>query len=187
MADDTPLPQPPFFLVPNINNLRDAALFPGSLKTTSPSGKVRPGILFRSAEVSKLDGEGWKAVHSIGVGRVFDLRSKPEVDKGWAGIVGGPEQDVRPGWIKGMEDAGVKRDWVPVFEESDYSPERLAERYSKYMGESVEVCVFSCVLLLFFFFLIFSQSPSLLFVQLLVLYTLYICAPWSVFLSSFFS
>jgi hypothetical protein len=144
MSDDTPLPQPPFFLVPNVNNLRDAALFPGSLPTASPPGKVRTGILFRSAEVAKLDTEGWKKVYDIGVGRVFDLRSKPEVDKGWAGIVGNKAGesggDVRPGWIKGMEEAGVKRDWVPVFEESDYSPERLAERYSKYMGESVEVC-----------------------------------------------
>jgi hypothetical protein len=161
MANESPLPQPPFFLVPNINNLRDAALFPGSLKTTSPPGNVRTGILFRSAEVSKLDGEGWEAVHSIGVGRVFDLRSKPEVDKGWAGITGGPEQDVRPGWIKGMEDAGVKRDWVPVFEESDYSPERLAERYSKYMGESVDVRVFSYMLLLFGLFWFYCFSVSL--------------------------
>lgn len=139
----TPLPQPPFFLIPNINNLRDAALFPSGLPTTTPAGKVRPGILFRSAEVSKLDQEGWKKIYEIGIGRVFDLRSKPEVDKGWGGIVGGDEggNDVRPGWIVGMEKEGVERDWVPVFEESDYSPERLAERYSKYMGESVEVCV----------------------------------------------
>ncbi|KAJ4374746.1 hypothetical protein N0V83_001822 [Neocucurbitaria cava] len=36
-----------------------------------------------------------------------------------------------------MEAAGVKRVFVPVFEESDYSPERLAERYVKYMDEDV--------------------------------------------------
>jgi len=144
MMVDTP-PQPPFFLIPNINNLRDPALFHGSLPTTSPAGIIRPGILFRSAEVSKLDQAGWKAVHDIGVGHVFDLRSKPEVDKGWGGIVGKEGEgvgDVRPGWITGMEKENVKREWVPVFEESDYSPERLAERYSKYMGESVEVCTF---------------------------------------------
>ena len=67
------LPQPPFFVVPNIINLRDAALYPGSLPTTKPPGKVRPGILFRSAEVSRLDREGWKPVHDIGV--VRSLRS----------------------------------------------------------------------------------------------------------------
>ncbi|KAF2703762.1 hypothetical protein K504DRAFT_391589 [Pleomassaria siparia CBS 279.74] len=134
------LPQPPFFVVANINNLRDAALFPGGLKTTEKGKKIREGVLFRSAEVSKLDAAGWKAVKDIGVGRVFDLRSKPEVDKGWAGITGGDKGDggdVRPGWIEVMEGAGVERDWVPVFEASDYSPERLAERYAKYMGEDV--------------------------------------------------
>jgi hypothetical protein len=73
MADDAPLPQPPFFLIPNINNLRDAALFPGSLKTTSPPGKVRPGILFRSAEVSKLDGQGWKQVYDMGVSLYYSI------------------------------------------------------------------------------------------------------------------
>lgn len=71
---------------------------------------------------------------------MFDLRSKPEVDKGWAGITGEKEEgDVRPGWIKDMDDEGVKRSWVPVFEERDYSPERLAERYQQYMDESAEV------------------------------------------------
>ncbi|KAJ5054995.1 protein-tyrosine phosphatase-like protein [Bipolaris maydis] len=133
-----PLPNPPFYTIPNINNLRDASI---SLTTTSGSS-IRPRILFRSAEVSKLDFAGWQAVHSLGVSHVFDLRSKPEVDKGWAGIVGKDasgdgDDDVRPGWLQAMEQAGVARSWVPVFEESDYSPERLAERYSKYMDEAV--------------------------------------------------
>lgn len=126
------LPSPPFFNVPNINNLRDAALASGGLKT--PSGRIRPGILFRSAEVSKLDREGWKAVHQIGVGHVFDLRSKPEVEKGWKGVTmekekEGDESDVKKGWEEGMREAGVERSWCPVFDETDYSPERLAERY----------------------------------------------------------
>ena len=129
------LPSPPFFSVLNISNLRDAAI---SLST--PDGPLRPGILFRSAEVSKLDRSGWNAMHELGVAHVFDLRSKPEVEKGWGGIVGAANggEDVRPGWIRGMEDAGVHRTWVPVFEETDYSPEKLAERYQKYMHTSVE-------------------------------------------------
>lgn len=141
--NNPPLPQPPFFQIQNINNLRDAALFPGVLPT-STGGKVRPGILFRSAETSKLDVAGWKAIKGIGIGRVFDLRSKPEIDKGWKGItrekdvVGEEGKDVRRGWLTDMEAVGIERDWVPIFEESDYSPERLAERYLKYMGESVD-------------------------------------------------
>lgn len=133
--DDTTLPSPPFFLIPNINNLRDAAI---SLST--PQGPIRQGVLFRSADVSKLDRSGWDAVHDLGVAHVFDLRSKPEVEKGWAGIVAKADggEDVRPGWIRDMEEAGVQRTWVPVFKETDYSPEKLAERYQKYMQTSVE-------------------------------------------------
>ena len=130
------LPSSPFYNIPNINNLRDAALQSG---LTTPSGPIRPGILFRSAEVSKLDLSGWQAVHSVGVAHVFDLRSKPEVEKGWSGIIKSTngQEDVRPGWIAAMEEAGVQRTWVPVFAEKDYSPERLAERYMKYMDRTV--------------------------------------------------
>ncbi|KAJ4984440.1 tyrosine phosphatase [Stagonosporopsis vannaccii] len=133
--DDSTLPSPPFFLVPNINNLRDAAV---SLST--PQGPIRQGILFRSAEVSKLDNSGWAAMHNLGVAHVFDLRSKPEVEKGWAGIVAKADggEDVRPSWLRDMEEVGIQRTWVPVFKETDYSPEKLAERYQKYMQTSVE-------------------------------------------------
>ena len=89
--------------------------------------------------MSKLDLSGWSAVASLGVRHVFDLRSKPEVEKGWAGIVGRSDggADVRPGWVQAMHASGVQRTWVPVFAEKDYSPERLAERYVKYMDHSV--------------------------------------------------
>lgn len=138
------LPQPPFFAIPNINNLRDAALIPGGLPIENSNKRIRPGVLFRSAEVSQLSRSGWESISSIGVARVFDLRSKPEVEKGWKGVVDpsnrkpGEDVDVQPTWIQDLEAAGVKRHWVPVFEESDYSPERLAERYVKYMDESVD-------------------------------------------------
>ncbi|KAI4613896.1 hypothetical protein J4E80_006584 [Alternaria sp. BMP 0032] len=141
--DNPTLPSPPFYThIPNINNLRLATY---SL-TTASGATLRPGILFRSAEVAKLDTAGWTAVRDIGIAHVFDLRSLPEVEKGWAGIVGddvngkGKEgkQEFRPGWIQAMEEAGVERSWTPVFEERDYSPERLAERYANYMDEDVK-------------------------------------------------
>lgn len=133
--EPTPLPSPPFFTVPNINNLRDSA--PTLL---TPHGPIRPNLLFRSAEVSNLDLSGWQTLHSLGIAHVFDLRSKPEVEKGWAGIVARPDgsEDVRPGWMRDMQAAGVQRTWVPVFKEADYSPEKLAERYQKYMQDGVE-------------------------------------------------
>jgi len=118
-----PLPSPPFHTIPNINNLRDAALFP----LTTPSGPVRSKILFRSADVSKLDLEGWQALNSIGVAHVFDLRSKPEVEKG-----------LTDDCLSAMESSGIKRTWAPVFGETDYSPEGIAKRYVKYMDEDVK-------------------------------------------------
>lgn len=144
-----PLPSPPFFTIPHIDNFRDAALCPGGLPT-STGHKVRPGILFRSAEVSQLDSAGWTQVKAIGVKKVFDLRSRTEVEKGWRGAVDGKAQEVgeegipkevagaRDGWIRMMEQEGIEREWCPVFVDDDYSPERLADRYMKYMGESVE-------------------------------------------------
>lgn len=148
--ETAPLPSPPFFTIPHIDNLRDAALYPGGLPT-STGHKVRPGILFRSAEVSQLDSAGWTQVKAIGIKKVFDLRSRTEVEKGWRGVVGGKTQEAgeegilkdgmsaRDGWIHMMEQEGIEREWCPVFADDDYSPERLADRYMKYMGESVEV------------------------------------------------
>ena len=60
------LPSPPFREVPNVNNLRDAALACGGLMT-SERKRVRSGVLWRSAEVGKVDGEGWKAMRGLGV------------------------------------------------------------------------------------------------------------------------
>ncbi|OCL02879.1 hypothetical protein AOQ84DRAFT_348488 [Glonium stellatum] len=124
------LPSPPFFTVPNIDNLRDAALYPGGL-LTSTGHRVRSGVLFRSAEVSRLDNAGWAQVKAIGVKTVFDLRSKSEVEKE-------DGMDVKDGWIHMMEQEGIERVWCPVFPDEDYSPERLAERFMQYMGETAE-------------------------------------------------
>ncbi|KAF2634036.1 hypothetical protein P280DRAFT_524514 [Massarina eburnea CBS 473.64] len=141
ISTDTPppLPSPPFFTIPGVNNLRDAALHDGGI-TTSTGQHIRPGILFRSAEVSKVDREGWVKMKEMGVAHVFDLRSRPEVEKGWKGITneGESSQDVKAEWEEHLKSVGVERTWVPVFTDKDYSPERLAARYMKYMSESEE-------------------------------------------------
>jgi protein tyrosine/serine phosphatase len=134
-----PLPSPPFFNVPNIANLRDAAY---SLST--PDGSIRKGLLFRSAEVVRLDRAGWDAVHALGVGHVFDLRSSTEVAKGWSNAPDSKGDETAcasgsdPEWLQAMRAAGVQRTWVPVFRTQDYSPEKIALRYQKYMDESVQ-------------------------------------------------
>ncbi|KAF1967940.1 hypothetical protein BU23DRAFT_541932 [Bimuria novae-zelandiae CBS 107.79] len=136
----TGLPSPPFFEIPHLDNLRDAAQACGGLKTREGKS-VRKGVLWRSAEVSSVGAEGWRWMRGLGVAHVFDLRSKPEVDKGWAGITGEGNtgaEEVRKGWEEGLKSAGVERSWVPVFAADDYSPERLAERYMKYLDKAVE-------------------------------------------------
>jgi protein tyrosine/serine phosphatase len=124
---DQPLPTPPFHIVPNINNLRDAALFP----LTTPSGSIRSEILFRSADVSKLTSSGWNSLRSLGITHLFDLRSAPEV--GFR-----DDDSSKPEWVSAMSSAGIERTWCPVFAEQDYSPEGLAKRYVKYMDEDVK-------------------------------------------------
>jgi hypothetical protein len=65
----------PFFIVPHLNNFRDAVLYRDGL-ITSTGQRVRSGILFRSVEASQLDQPGWAAVKAASVKTVFDLRSK---------------------------------------------------------------------------------------------------------------
>ncbi|KAF2868071.1 tyrosine phosphatase family-domain-containing protein [Massariosphaeria phaeospora] len=139
------LPCPPFYTIPHIANLRDPSLHPNL--TTSSGAKLRLGILFRSAEPSKLDQEGWRQIRALGIGHVFDLRSKPEVNRGWIATVGNgngnaagvdESMNAQPAWIGKLEKEGLNRHWVPVFADRDYSPERLAQRYAMYMGETAE-------------------------------------------------
>ncbi|EDU41659.1 Protein tyrosine serine phosphatase [Pyrenophora tritici-repentis] len=127
-TDESPLPTPPFHTLPNIHNLRDAALS----VTISTGASLRPNILFRSADVSKLDIGDWKALNKLGVAHVFDLRSKPEIDKTL--VVTSTEDKT---WIEKMQQAGVTRTWTPIFSEHDYSPEKIAVRFAKYMEEDV--------------------------------------------------
>ncbi|KAF2728779.1 hypothetical protein EJ04DRAFT_476837 [Polyplosphaeria fusca] len=135
------LPSPPFHTIPNLSNLRDPALL---LST------IRPNTLFRSADPSRLDRTGWIALRALGITHIFDLRSAPEITKASSSSStststdgdgdgdANANADVRPAWMEMMQAAGVSRTWVPVFEEADYSPERLAQRYLKYMSEDTE-------------------------------------------------
>ena len=81
-----------------------------------------------------------------------------EIEKGWKAIAQVEGKDDHEGvtkvWEEAMEQEGVKRSWVPVFEATDYSPERLAERYAKYMDQSVEVSLF--LLVRFYLLLLYS-------------------------------
>ena len=126
------LPSPPFVTVEGIQNFRSIGETPISSDT-----KVRPGILFRSADPSNASEAGLLKLKELGITHVFDLRSSVEVARdAWnSGKTADPEAT-----SEATESMGITRCWTPVFAEDDYSPEKLALRYKQYAREGSEVC-----------------------------------------------
>jgi hypothetical protein len=113
-ADHPALPTPPFVLLPGLANLRDAG---GYAVDGQPGKAVRRGVLFRSADLTKLGDDGVPALQRLGITHVFDLRSLTELAK---------SGETPRTW------EGATRVFVPVFREVDYSPEALAVRFRDY-------------------------------------------------------
>jgi protein tyrosine/serine phosphatase len=76
---------------------------------------VVPGRVFRCADLSHITEGGRRTLKALGVRKVFDLRSLPEVHKNGVGEIDGTE-----------------RIHVPVFRRQDYSPEKMAIRWGYY-------------------------------------------------------
>lgn len=112
-----PLPSPPFVHAPGVANLRDAG---GYAIGSRPGKAVRRGVLFRSADLTRLDDEGAAALGRLGITHVFDLRSVVELARAAGG------QPLPSAW------QGVTRVFAPVFLDKDYSPEALALRFRDY-------------------------------------------------------
>lgn len=142
------LPSPPFIHVPGLTNLRDAG---GCTLENIPGKAVRRGILFRSAaDPCKLDATGVAMLLRLGITHVFDLRSVIEL--GRSGIQGhgvsGDQGQVHDD--QAMCGTGIKRLFVPVFLDKDYSPEALAERFGHYSDGpevSIPIDVHGCYVL----------------------------------------
>ncbi|KAI1101631.1 protein-tyrosine phosphatase-like protein [Jackrogersella minutella] len=128
------LPSPPFHPIPGLPNFRDIGGYPvgapnSQLQDGAGTKVVRRGLVYRSSEPSKVSEEGVSKLQSLGIGKVFDLRSAVEISKGLHGN--------GDGWtIKEWE--GASREFVPVFLDQDYSPEALALRYKNYSSEGAE-------------------------------------------------
>lgn len=109
------LPSPPFISAPGLANLRDIGGYeiPSSPSSgSSPRKMVRKGIVFRSADPTKLTEEGVTVMQTLGIKHVYDFRSKQEFGK---------TPDTEP-----KEWKGSKRHFVPVFPDTDMSPEAMA-------------------------------------------------------------
>ncbi|KAI1141013.1 tyrosine phosphatase family-domain-containing protein [Hypoxylon sp. FL0543] len=126
------LPSPPFHHIPGLPNFRDIGGYPvgGSPQhgTDSTHKMVRRGLIYRSSEPSKVTEDGISKLKSLGIEKVYDLRSAVEIEAG---------QRDGFGW-KVKEIDGARREFVPVFLDQDYSPEALALRYKNYSADSAE-------------------------------------------------
>lgn len=120
------LPKPPFIPVPGLPNFRDAGGYPID---SQPGRILRPGIVFRSAEPSRLTDQGVALLQDIGITHVYDLRSAVELKRL---AQAGANCDVR-------EWPGATRVFVPVFQDQDYGPEAIALRYQNYSSNGTEV------------------------------------------------
>ncbi|KAK1580282.1 tyrosine phosphatase [Colletotrichum navitas] len=119
------LPSPPFHAIPGLPNFRDAGGYPIDAQ---PGCILRPGVVFRSAEPSRLTDDGITRLQDLGITHVFDLRSTIELKRL---AQAGTSCDVR-------EWPGAQRVFVPVFRDQDYGPEAIALRYRNYSSDSTE-------------------------------------------------
>lgn len=150
MTASTHLPSPPFIDVAGIANFRDMGGY-----ATQPSGSIRRGLLYRSANPNNVLPAGLETMHKLGITKVFDLRSEPEVLKG--SVAEGRDSDRAPdirspfntrrddpeqmsgGQNLGsgpsdhndtnMDSTQIERVWTPVFRTTDYTGISAAVRW----------------------------------------------------------
>ncbi|KAK5709987.1 hypothetical protein LTR17_019263 [Elasticomyces elasticus] len=117
------LPSPPFVDIPGIANFRGVG-----------QGHIGPGLLYRSADPTQATREGLDRMSKdLGIRTIFDLRSKPEIErlgKEWEG------EAVKDPNV--FQKHGIIRQWVPVFAEQDYGPEQVGLRYKEYTRSGSE-------------------------------------------------
>ena len=66
---------------------------------------------------------GLAKLHKLGITTLFDLHSKPQIDK-----------------ASGYKElTGIQRTWCPIFSEAEYSPQKATARYVQYSSDGTEV------------------------------------------------
>ncbi|KAH7158266.1 protein-tyrosine phosphatase-like protein [Dactylonectria estremocensis] len=111
---------PPFIHIPGLPNFRDVGKTPIADR---PGHSIRPGIVFRAAEPSRVTDAGIAALQALRISHVYDLRSAVEIQRHSAGI---------------REWDGASRVFVPVFQDEDYGPEAIALRFVQYSQTGTE-------------------------------------------------
>lgn len=113
---------PPFHHIPGLPNFRDLGGHPIPI-ASRPGCTIRPGVVFRSADPAGVTDEGVSTLQDLKISHVYDLRSRPEIERYSSAI---------------REWPGAERVFVPVFMDQDYSPEAIALRYQNYTAEGHE-------------------------------------------------
>jgi hypothetical protein len=129
------LPSPPFIAMKAIPNFRELGGFPIQ---GEPNKSFRRGFLFRCAEPTRATSEDISKVKSLGITRIYDLRSMPEIRKHQVSTIGSGTPGAPYAW------EGVERIYAPVFPEESWDPVSMAVRHKEYQKEDASVCTISC-------------------------------------------
>lgn len=98
-----------------------------------PNKSFRSGFLFRCAEPTKATPEDLEKIRSLGINRIYDLRSIPEIKKHQIANIGNETSGEPYSW------EGVERVYAPVFPEESWDPVSMAIRHKEYQREDAEV------------------------------------------------
>ncbi|KAI0660756.1 protein-tyrosine phosphatase-like protein [Cubamyces menziesii] len=113
------LSRPPFVTIPGVVNVRDL----GSYPTHYPGLVTKPGLVYRSGEVSHITAEGMLRLRELGITTIYDLRSETEMLK----------YDTPIPTVEGVDVVHI-----PVFKTEDYSPEAMSKRFELYASGKTE-------------------------------------------------
>lgn len=141
LSDKAPTLPPPFVNIAGIANFRDIGGY-----GTSDKHSIRRNLVYRAADPSKVQPDGLAKLKELGVRKVFDLRSVPEIQKQgpeWQGVevetsvfTTRSEDSSEP-----VPEGEIERIWCPVFRNQDYGPEQVALRFRNYARSGSEVCL----------------------------------------------
>ncbi|KAI5210734.1 hypothetical protein AUEXF2481DRAFT_31890 [Aureobasidium subglaciale EXF-2481] len=138
LFDKAPELPPPFVNITGIANFRDIGGY-----STTDNHSIRSKLVYRCADPSKVQPDGLAKLKELGVKKVFDLRSIPEISKQgpeWAGVEVEKEVFVTrdEGSDEEVKEGDIERIWCPVFENTDYGPEQVAIRFQNYAKKGSE-------------------------------------------------
>ncbi|KAF9525581.1 putative tyrosine-protein phosphatase [Crepidotus variabilis] len=118
-----PNPSSPFVTIDGLSNMRDIGGWAITVdKNSTPTTQVRKAILYRGEDTSTISDKGVAKLHELGISIIFDIRSQQQIDR-----VGGPR-----------ELEGIRRVWIPVFGQEEYTPEKAGLRYQQYAGDGTD-------------------------------------------------